>query len=85
MHAGRSKHFGWRAAGDTTPANSVFLVRSQVLTAASMKMAVFWDAAPCSVVEDYRRFRGAMIALMMAVVSMLQFILQWLYSCMSET
>jgi hypothetical protein len=24
-----------------------------------MKMTVFWDVAPCSLVEDYRRFRGA--------------------------
>jgi hypothetical protein len=23
-----------------------------------MKMAVFWDVAPCSLVEVYRRFRG---------------------------
>jgi hypothetical protein len=25
----------------------------------SMKMAVFWVVAPCSLVEVYRRFRGA--------------------------
>jgi hypothetical protein len=24
-----------------------------------LKMAVFWDVAPCSLVEVYRRFRGA--------------------------
>jgi hypothetical protein len=24
-----------------------------------MKMVVFWVVAPCSLVEDYRRFRGA--------------------------
>jgi hypothetical protein len=24
-----------------------------------MKMAVFWVAAPCSLVEVYRRFKGA--------------------------
>jgi hypothetical protein len=24
-----------------------------------VKMAVFWDVAPCSLVEVYRRFRGA--------------------------
>jgi hypothetical protein len=24
-----------------------------------MKMTVFWDVAPCSLVEIYRRFRGA--------------------------
>jgi hypothetical protein len=23
-----------------------------------MKMTVFWDAAPCSLVEIFRRFRG---------------------------
>jgi hypothetical protein len=37
----------------------VNLVRFQVLTAASMKMAVFWVVAPCSLVEVYWRFRGA--------------------------
>jgi hypothetical protein len=25
----------------------------------NMKMTVFWDVAPCSLVEIYRRFRGA--------------------------
>jgi hypothetical protein len=48
-------------------------VRFQVLAAASMKMAVFWVVAPCSLVEDYRRFRGVccllLIALMMEAVS----------------
>jgi hypothetical protein len=34
-------------------------VRVQVLTAASMKIAVFWVLASCSLVEVYRRFRGA--------------------------
>jgi hypothetical protein len=33
------------------------VVRFQVLTAASMKITVFWDVAPCSLVEV--RFRGA--------------------------
>jgi hypothetical protein len=33
--------------------------RFQVLTAASMRMAVFWAVAPCSLVEVYRPFRGA--------------------------
>jgi hypothetical protein len=42
------------------------LLRFQVLTAASMMMAVFWDIAPCSLVEVYRCFRGA---LMMETVS----------------
>jgi hypothetical protein len=31
--------------------NAVLLVRFQVLTAASMKMTVFWDVAPCSLLE----------------------------------
>jgi hypothetical protein len=35
------------------------LVRFQVLSATSMKMAVFWDAAPCSLVEIDLRYRGA--------------------------
>jgi hypothetical protein len=30
----------------------------EVFTAVSMKMAVFWVVAPCSLVEVYRRFRG---------------------------
>jgi hypothetical protein len=33
-------------------------VRFEVLTAARIKMAVFWVVAPCSLVEVYRRFRG---------------------------
>jgi hypothetical protein len=33
-------------------------VRFQALTAASMKFRVFWDVAPCSLVEFSRRFRG---------------------------
>jgi hypothetical protein len=39
--------------------NEVIHVRFQVLTAARMKMAVFWVVAPCSLVEVYRRFRGS--------------------------
>jgi hypothetical protein len=34
-------------------------VRFQILRAACMKMNVLWAVAPCSVVEVYRRFRGA--------------------------
>jgi hypothetical protein len=34
-------------------------VRFQIPTVASMKMTVFWDVAPCIVVEVYRRFSGA--------------------------
>jgi hypothetical protein len=33
-------------------------VGSEILTAVSMKMAVFWVATPYSLVEVYRRFRG---------------------------
>jgi hypothetical protein len=34
-------------------------VGSEVLTATSMKMVVFWVVTPCTKVEVYRRFRGA--------------------------
>jgi hypothetical protein len=34
-------------------------MQCQVLTAASMKMAVFLVVAPCTLVKVYRRFRGA--------------------------
>jgi hypothetical protein len=34
-------------------------VRFEVLKAASMKMTVSWEVALCSLVEVYRRFRGA--------------------------
>jgi hypothetical protein len=34
-------------------------VRFKVLTEANMKMAAFWDVAPCSLVEVDRRFRDA--------------------------
>jgi hypothetical protein len=33
-------------------------VTFQAVTATSMKMAVFWNAAPCSLVDAERRFRG---------------------------
>jgi hypothetical protein len=36
--------------------NILYPVRFQVLTAASMNMAVFWVVAPYSLVEVYRRF-----------------------------
>jgi hypothetical protein len=35
-----------------------FLVGFEVLTAVSMKIAVFWVVTPCSLVEVYQRFRG---------------------------
>jgi hypothetical protein len=34
------------------------LVGFEVLMVASMKVAVFWVIAPCSLVEIYQRFRG---------------------------
>jgi hypothetical protein len=34
------------------------IVGFEVLTVVSMKMAVFWVVAPCSLVEVYQRFRG---------------------------
>jgi hypothetical protein len=37
----------------------IYMVRFQVRMAASMKMTVFWDVAPCSLVEMYRRIRDA--------------------------
>jgi hypothetical protein len=33
-------------------------MRVQVLTATGMNMAVFWDVAPCSLVDIDQRFRG---------------------------
>jgi hypothetical protein len=35
-----------------------YLVGFEVLTVVSTKMAVFWVAAPCSLVEVYQHFRG---------------------------
>jgi hypothetical protein len=31
-------------------------VRFDFLTTVTMKIAVFWDMTPCSMVEEYRRF-----------------------------
>jgi hypothetical protein len=36
----------------------IVFVGFEVLTAVSMKIAVFWVVAPCSLVEVYQRFRG---------------------------
>jgi hypothetical protein len=41
--------------GKTGP---TWFVRFQVLKATSIKMAVFWDVAPCSLIDNGRRFRG---------------------------
>jgi hypothetical protein len=42
-----------------TGLNCTWFAIFEVLTAASMKMAVFCIVAPCSLVEVYRHFRGA--------------------------
>jgi hypothetical protein len=44
-----------------TKINNLILckVRFQVLSAASMKIAVYCDGAPCSLIEADRRFRDA--------------------------
>jgi hypothetical protein len=34
------------------------MVRSEVLTAMSLMMAIFWDVVPCSLLDTDRRFRG---------------------------
>jgi hypothetical protein len=34
-----------------------------------MKMTILWVVAPCSLVEDYRRFRGAIIRAMIKEAS----------------
>jgi hypothetical protein len=47
-------------------------VTFQVLKAARMDMTVFWEVAPCRLVEVYRRFSGAYyraITLIMEAVS----------------
>jgi hypothetical protein len=41
----------------------------QVLKAASMKMTVFWDVAPCSLMEFYHQGNKTLIALMVEAVS----------------
>jgi hypothetical protein len=43
----------------SNPSKVTTIVRSEVLTATSMKMASFWGVAPCSVVDTDRRFKGA--------------------------
>jgi hypothetical protein len=47
------RHLPWDTAHITKG-----LATFQVLKATSIKAAVFWDVAPCSVVDTSRRFRG---------------------------
>jgi hypothetical protein len=49
----------YNGEGNSVPYTLQNAVRFQVLKAASTKKTVFWDFAPCSLVEVYRRFRGA--------------------------
>jgi hypothetical protein len=37
----------------------LMIVRFEVITAADMKMSVFWIAVPCSLIQIYRHFKGA--------------------------
>jgi hypothetical protein len=46
-----------------------YLVRFQVLVVTSMKIAVVWDVAPCSLVDTDWHFRGVIITLIMEAVS----------------
>jgi hypothetical protein len=53
----RMKYFGALTTQVIETRNVI--VRFEVLTAASTKMAVFWAVAPCSLIEVNRRFRDA--------------------------
>jgi hypothetical protein len=48
-----------RSSGSKNILIKLKFVGFQFLTAASMKIIVFWDVAPCSLVEADRRFWGA--------------------------
>jgi hypothetical protein len=45
-------HFSKRYAG-------TWQVIAKITKSNTVKMAIFWVVAPCSVIEVYRRFRGA--------------------------
>jgi hypothetical protein len=53
------QHYNTKDTINAHSKNVLYEVGFEVLTAASMKMAVFWVVAPCSLVEVYRRFKGA--------------------------
>jgi hypothetical protein len=56
-HATNRSHVDTSYVGDmNTTVDRCTPVRFHVLTAATMKMTVFWGVAPCSLVEVYRRF-----------------------------
>jgi hypothetical protein len=48
----------WRVSYLVACISCFHSVGSDVLTALSTKMAVFWVVAPCSLVEVYQCFRG---------------------------
>jgi hypothetical protein len=47
-------------------------MRFQVLTAAIMKLAAFWDAAPCSLVEVYTDVSEILIASIIKAIAPLK-------------
>jgi hypothetical protein len=67
---GNPRSASWRAAGRaarsgatvrrSVPARPTLFRGSEVLTAANMKIAVFWDVAQCCLVDIDRRFKGAL-------------------------
>jgi hypothetical protein len=48
---------------------SRFQIRFQVLTEASMKITVFWDVVPCSLVEVYSRSEAVAASIVRAMTS----------------
>jgi hypothetical protein len=50
---------------DNIKMNCGDVVTFQVLTAASLKMTIFWDVAPCSLIEDSGVFAASIIRAMM--------------------
>jgi hypothetical protein len=54
----RRELYCWRGDSLFCESERKIYVRFKILTAASMKMAVFWVIASRSLVEGYRRFRG---------------------------
>jgi hypothetical protein len=50
------------------------LVRSEALTAVTMKIAVLWDVTSCSLVDRYQGFGDLPIAILLAYSSILQMV-----------
>jgi hypothetical protein len=51
----------WPELSNTVGYKRLDLVKSEALTAVTMKIKVFWDVSPCSLVKVYRRFGGTHI------------------------